>query len=115
MRPYCADSFRSRTGCSDYLPISQYSQLSRESSEIADEEGKEGIADTMSSIDYRHARLEEQLQILVNRAREWELVDHQSFRVLVDAPIRMISTPGRLLRWYKVFVQISRWIPQADR
>jgi hypothetical protein len=60
------------------------------------EEGKEGIADTMSSIDYQHARLEGQLQILVNGAREWELVDHQSFRVRVEVPIRMISNPGRL-------------------
>jgi hypothetical protein len=45
---------------------SQYRQLSREYSEIADEERKDEIADTMSAIDYQLARLEEQRQILSN-------------------------------------------------
>ena len=44
----------------------QYNQLSREYSEIADEERKENIADTMSSVDYQLARLEEQGQALAN-------------------------------------------------
>ena len=44
----------------------QYSQLSREYSGIADEERKEDIADTMSSLDYQLARLEEQRQALSN-------------------------------------------------
>ena len=44
----------------------QYSQLSREYSEIADEERKEDVADTMSSLDYQLARLEEQRQALGN-------------------------------------------------
>jgi hypothetical protein len=47
----------------------QYSQLSREYSEIADKERKEDIADTMSSLHYQLARLEEQRQILGSRAR----------------------------------------------
>lgn len=44
----------------------QYSQLSREYSEMADEESKDEIADTMCAIDYQLARLEEQRQILSN-------------------------------------------------
>ncbi len=49
---------------------SQYGQLSREYSEIADEQRKEDIADTMGAIDYQLARLEEQRQIIGNgRAR----------------------------------------------
>lgn len=44
----------------------QYSQLSREYSEIADEERKEDIADTMGSLDYQLARLEEQRRALAN-------------------------------------------------
>lgn len=48
----------------------QYSQLSREYSEIADQERKEDIADTMSSLDYQLARLEEQRQALGNQ-RTW--------------------------------------------
>lgn len=47
----------------------QYSQLSREYSEMPDKERKEDIADTMSFIDYQLARLEEQRQIAGNRVR----------------------------------------------
>lgn len=43
---------------------SQYWQLSREYSEIADEERKEDITNTMCAIDYQLARLEEQRQML---------------------------------------------------
>ena len=39
---------------------SQYWQLSREYSEIADEERKEDISDQMGAIEYQVARLEEQ-------------------------------------------------------
>ena len=46
--------------------IGQYRQLSREYSEMADQERKDEIADTMSAIDYQLARLEEQRQILSN-------------------------------------------------
>lgn len=44
-----------------------YSQLSREYSEIADEERKEEIAGTMRSVDYQLARLER--EILGHHAR----------------------------------------------
>lgn len=48
----------------------QYRQLSHEYSEIADEERKDEIAETITTIDYRLARLEEQRQALGNqRAR----------------------------------------------
>ncbi len=46
---------------------SQYAQLSREYSEIADEERKDEIADTMTTIDYQLARLEEQRRCLGQR------------------------------------------------
>jgi len=42
----------------------QYQQLSREYSEIADEQRREEITATMASIDYQLARLEEQWQEL---------------------------------------------------
>jgi len=42
----------------------QHTQLSREYSEIADEERKEEIADTMSLIDQQLARLEEEREAL---------------------------------------------------
>jgi hypothetical protein len=44
----------------------QYRQLSREYSEMAYEQLKDEIADTMCAIDYQLARLEEQQQILSN-------------------------------------------------
>ncbi|HZQ54172.1 MAG TPA: hypothetical protein VFB14_18365 [Bryobacteraceae bacterium] len=48
----------------------QYRQLSREYSEMAGQERKDEIADTMSAIDCQLARLEEQHQILSN-VRTW--------------------------------------------
>ena len=44
----------------------QYGQLSREYSEIADEERKQEIADILDNIDYQLARLEEQRQTVEN-------------------------------------------------
>ena len=52
---------------------SQYGQLSHEYSEIADQERKEEIADTLDNIDCQLARLEEQRQVIANtRARAME-------------------------------------------
>jgi hypothetical protein len=48
----------------------QYRQLSREYSEIADEERKGEIADTMSVTDHQLARLEEQ-RLLLSNVRTW--------------------------------------------
>jgi hypothetical protein len=42
---------------------SQYWQLSREYSEIADEQRREDLADRIGAIDYQLARLEEQRQL----------------------------------------------------
>ena len=42
----------------------QYEQLSREYSEIVDEERREDLSDVLLSIDYQMARLEEQRQDL---------------------------------------------------
>jgi hypothetical protein len=61
---------RSRTGCLITGLTGQYGQLSREYSEIADEERKREIADTMSAIDYQLARLEEQ-RLLLSNVRTW--------------------------------------------
>ena len=50
----------------------QYTQLSREYSETADNERKEDMADTLGAIDYQLARLEEQ-RLAVGNTRAWAM------------------------------------------